>query len=389
MRKTAVIYTRVSTDEQAKTGYSLGHQQHILTEFCKLKDIDIIYSFQEDYSAKNFERPAYRKLLAYCKAKKNIIDYVLVSKWDRYSRNQGDALNEIKRMSGLGIEVNAIEQWIDFSIPQNKMMLSIFLTLPEIDNDIRGLNTKMGMRRSKKEGRWIGKAPFGYKNGRDLNNKPILVIDEEKANLVKESFDKFSTGLYDKEELRRMMSIKGLVLGKSQFPKFLANSVYASIVTIPKSLKEPEESIQGIHVPIISVRTFNKVQSLLGRKCLLGQNANVDYIEEAPLRAIMKCHKCGKPLTSSKSKGRNRYYHYYHCHTPCDARLKIEDAHVAIDNYLKSIIVAPEILSLYEAILNDIYDSKQSSNVKESNQLELKLNQTSEKLYKLEEKYIY
>ena len=42
----------------------------------------------------------------------------------------------------LGIEANAAEQWIDFSISNSKMMLSIYLTIPEIDNDIRGIIQK-------------------------------------------------------------------------------------------------------------------------------------------------------------------------------------------------------------------------------------------------------
>lgn len=81
------------------------------------------------------------------------VDFVLITKWDRFSGNQRDALQEIKSFSDLGIEVNAAKQWIDFSIPHNKMMLSIYLAIPEIDNDVRSINTRMGMRRSLKEGR--------------------------------------------------------------------------------------------------------------------------------------------------------------------------------------------------------------------------------------------
>jgi site-specific DNA recombinase len=148
--KKVILYVRVSTDEQARLGYSLGHQELVLTKFCELKGLEIAGVYREDHSAKNFERPEYKKLFKFCKAHKKEIDYVLVTKWDRFSRNQRDALQEIKSFSDIGIEVNAVEQWIDFSIPHNKMMLSIYLTIPEIDNDVRGINTKMGMRRSLK-----------------------------------------------------------------------------------------------------------------------------------------------------------------------------------------------------------------------------------------------
>lgn len=118
--KKVILYVRVSTDEQARLGYSLGHQEAIPTRFAELKEFEVVKIFKEDHSAKNFNRPEYKKLFKFCKANKKDIDYVLITKWDRFSRNQRDALQEIKSFSDLGIEVNAAEQWIDFSIPHNK-----------------------------------------------------------------------------------------------------------------------------------------------------------------------------------------------------------------------------------------------------------------------------
>ncbi|MDZ7646518.1 MAG: hypothetical protein U5K54_04725 [Cytophagales bacterium] len=64
------------------------------------------------------------------------------------------------------------------------MMLSIYLTIPEIDNDVRGINTKMGMRRSLKEGRWAGMAPVGYSNDRDQGVKEPILVPSDKADLI-------------------------------------------------------------------------------------------------------------------------------------------------------------------------------------------------------------
>ncbi len=108
-----VLYVRVSTDEQARLGYSLGHQEMVLTKFSELKEFEVVSVFREDHSAKNFERPEYKKLFKFCKTHKKEVDHVLITKWDRFSRNQRDALQEIKSFSDFGIEVNAAEQWID------------------------------------------------------------------------------------------------------------------------------------------------------------------------------------------------------------------------------------------------------------------------------------
>jgi len=69
-----------------------------------------------------------------------------------------------KLLADLGIEPQPIEQPLDISIPENKMMLAFYLAAPEVENDRRALNTFHGMRRARKEGQWMGPAPIGYTN---------------------------------------------------------------------------------------------------------------------------------------------------------------------------------------------------------------------------------
>lgn len=65
----------------------------------------------------------------------------------------------ISLLRSLGVEPQAIEQPLDLSVPENKMMLAFYLAAPEVENDRRALNTTNGMRRARKEGRWMGPAP--------------------------------------------------------------------------------------------------------------------------------------------------------------------------------------------------------------------------------------
>jgi site-specific DNA recombinase len=384
--KKVILYVRVSTDEQARLGYSLGHQELVLTKFCELRELEIAGVYREDHSAKNFERPEYKKLFKFCKTHKKEVDYVLVTKWDRFSRNQRDALQEIKSFSDIGIEVNAVEQWIDFSIPHNKMMLSIYLTIPEIDNDVRGINTKMGMRRSLKEGRWTGGAPIGYKNERDHLKKPILVPND-KAHLVLESFELFASGLYDKEELRRVMNKKGLTLSKSQFPNMLTNVLYIGKILVPEFKGEEAQVVQGLHEPIVPEDLFNKVQRML--KSSPNQRKLYEKLNnETPLRALITCSKCGGKLTSSASKGRSRYYIYYHCRNGCTERIPTAKAHEALLNYFDEVAVKPEIEKLYLEVMGTIFKANESNREQEVSKLKENLASTEKKLASLEEKYV-
>mgnify|MGYP001389988491 CR=1 FL=1 len=166
--------SRVSSDEQAK-GVSLGVQYEQLTNYCKRKDIEVVAHYKEDHSAKDFNRPEFQNFLRFAKKNKNTIDYLLVTSWDRFSRNVTDSFVMIRRLRTMGIEVQAIEQPIDFKVPESKAMLALNLVLPEIDNDRRSIKIRGGIRGSLKAGRWCRMAPMGYLNRRYDNNKPIKV----------------------------------------------------------------------------------------------------------------------------------------------------------------------------------------------------------------------
>ncbi|MGI6516850.1 MAG: recombinase family protein [Fermentimonas caenicola] len=96
MRK-ADLYIRVSTDEQANKGYSQRDQEDRLRKYCELKSISIRNIYVEDHSAKSFNRPEWQKYLSNLRKLKNskVGTLLLFTKWDRFSRNAGDAYQMI------------------------------------------------------------------------------------------------------------------------------------------------------------------------------------------------------------------------------------------------------------------------------------------------------
>src|SRR5574338_1093236 len=160
----ADLYIRVSTDEQADKGYSQRNQEEMLRKYCDNHSIEVRDIIYEDHSAKTFNRPEWKKLLHHLRKNRNKTDLILFTKWDRFSRNAGDAYQMINELRDLNVEPQAIEQPLDLSIPENKMMLAFYLAAPEVENDRRALNVFYGMRRARKEGRYMGLAPVAYKN---------------------------------------------------------------------------------------------------------------------------------------------------------------------------------------------------------------------------------
>lgn len=95
----------------------------------------------------------------------------------------------------LGEEPQGIEQPLDLTIPENKMMLAFYLAAPEVENDRRALNTFHGMRRARKEGRYMGYAPAGYVNKVKEDGTKYIAFDQPEASILKWAFEELSKGI--------------------------------------------------------------------------------------------------------------------------------------------------------------------------------------------------
>ena len=107
-----------------------------------------------------------------------------------------------------------------------------------------------------------------------------------------------------------------------------------------------------------------------------------------PLRALVTCSKCGGKLASSASKGRSRYYNYYHCRNGCTERIPAETAHQALLNYFDEVAVKPEIEKLYLEVMGTIFKANESNREQEVGKLKENLTSAEKKLASLEEKYV-
>ena len=212
--KRAILMSRVSSDEQAK-GYSLDIQVEKLQAHSRKENIEVINVFKEDHSAKDFNRPEFKKFLQFVTKNKNKVDLLLVVTWDRFSRNVSESYAMISTLNGLGIEVQAIEQPLDLSVPENLLILGVYLSLPDIDNRRRSIKIKEGVRAAKAAGRWLGPALFGYNKAKDDINKPII-IPNEKSKIIKKIFINLSLG-QTQSEVRYKLKKEGFYFSESTF----------------------------------------------------------------------------------------------------------------------------------------------------------------------------
>jgi hypothetical protein len=202
-------------------------------------------------------------------------------------------------------------------------MEGVLAAFAQFDNDVRSDRTRAGMRAALELGRWVFLAPLGYMNAPRAKGKS-LILDPERAPLVRRAFQDFATGRFTKQEVRTNITALGLKTRRGQpvpsqtFDALLRNQVYIGRVDVPGY----GISTRGDFEPLVTEKVFYRVQAILdGRLEMTAPRQRSD--PDFPLRSYVRCESCGKPLTASWSKGRSNYYAYYHCRPGCRAAANI------------------------------------------------------------------
>jgi site-specific DNA recombinase len=381
--KMADLYVRVSTDEQADKGYSQRNQEEVLKKYCSINRFTVRKIIFEDHSAKTFNRPQWAGLLADLKKHKGRTDLVLFTKWDRFSRNAGDAYQMINTLRKLGVEPQAIEQPLDLSVPENKMMLAFYLAAPEVENDRRALNVLHGMRRARKEGRWMGPAPFGYENKITETGRKYIAPYEPEAAVIRWVFNELAAGRQSVFSVWEEARLKGLKCSKNTLWLIIRNPVYCGKILVSKYKDEETQYVKGQHEGIISESLFYEVQDILDGKRKIYKTKKES--QELQLRGFLICPKCGKILTGSASKGRKERYFYYHCVSPCNTRFKVQNANKLFLKVLMKFTPRPGMKEAYRAVLEKAYQSITAGEREDLKLLKSDLDQIQNKIAKARE----
>jgi DNA invertase Pin-like site-specific DNA recombinase len=216
---TAILYIRVSTDEQAIKGYSLHVQEERLQRFCAANNIGVLRVVKEDHSAKTFDRPAWTSFIKDVRRSKKLCpDLILYTKWDRFSRNIADSYYMIRLLKDLQIEPQAIEQPLDLSVPENKILLAVYIATSEVENDRRSLNVKQGIHKARQDGRWTSHAPLGYSYQLTQSGIKLIAPKEPEASLIKNAYRLIASNEHrDIQSVYNELINSGLKCSKSHF----------------------------------------------------------------------------------------------------------------------------------------------------------------------------
>ena len=309
----AVIYVRVSTEDQANGPLNLSNQESKCKEFCLRNGLEILKVFVDPgESARSTDRPEFQKMLKYCKARRKQVRYVVVQDLSRFARNLRDQAATITELAASGIGLRSVYEPNIGETAAGKLAANIYGTFNQYFSDALSEKMRDRTQESVRAGRYPWPAPIGYRNVRNECG-PNIAPDDTRAPLIREAFELMATGLYKKSEVLQIVTEKGLrttrnnqQLSPQTFVETLRKPVYCGWLCPPSM---GGVRIKGLHEPIVSEKLFNTVQEvLLGRQPTVAVRKR--FNPELPLKGFLKCANCGTPLTGAFCTGKNKTKKY-------------------------------------------------------------------------------
>ena len=234
----AIIYTRVSTKEQAEGGYSLSNQDKECKKFAIDNKFSILKVYEErGESAKTTDRTELQHLMRYCTQNKKEIDALIIWKFDRLARNMKDFYFLNNYFNSLNIKVLSATE-VNGESATEKLTRNMLGAFAQFENDQKSERVTAGMKQAFLTGHWLWRAPIGYimKNG---NIEP----DPKTAHHVKKIFKLFSTGMYEQTQLIKIIEADGIKINTNRMCRLLRNPLYMGYMHKNKWAEQP---IRGI-----------------------------------------------------------------------------------------------------------------------------------------------
>jgi site-specific DNA recombinase len=340
--KRVAIYIRVSTQEQALEGYSVGAQTERLTAYCKAKDWQIFHIYTDPgFSGSNMQRPALQHMFDDIKNKR--IDCVLVYKLDRLSRSQKDTLYMIEDMFLKNdVAFVSMNENFDTSTAFGRAMIGILSVFAQLEREQIKERTSMGRAERAKSGLWHGGGfrPFGY----DYENGKLSVNSMEKI-IVLDIYQAF----LDHTPITAIVDLLSHKYGRN-----LNHSIIHSILTTPLYtgvISWQGKIYDGQHEAIIDNFTYQRAQHLMNDRARIAATKPFPFRSTTLLGGLLYCGNCGARYAAkgnySGHGDRKIYRPYYYCYS----RSKTSKKHI-LDPDCKNPVYP--VVELDKAIVNEI-----------------------------------
>ena len=373
-KKKCGLYMRVSTEDQAREGFSLPEQKERLEAFCKFKGYEIVDYYEDaGISAKTGNhRPEFERLKDDIKAKR--INTIVALKLDRITRSIYDWENLMTFLDENNAYLDCVNDEINTTSANGKMISRLLMSVSQNEIERTSERTKVGMAGAIKNGHIPHKAPLGYKH-----EDRKLVIDYSTKDIVVRIFELYYNGLSYKKISNLFNEEK--VLGRdnwrdSTIVTILENEIYKGDFVHGKRTNHPT-FYEDVVEPIVSKEMWEDCQ-VKKKKNSKSYQRTLTYLYLQKLR----CPKCGRILGGKATTKKNgKSYFYYYC-SDC----KIEFKEKLINDYFNQFIA--ELIE-YDEVVNQFFLPMIKQKFDEPReQLEKEINNQRNKLERIKKAYI-
>ena len=314
-RKVAGVYIRVSTEDQAREGFSLGEQEEKLLQLCKFKELEVYKVYKDaGISAKDMEhRPQFQEMLKDMKEGK--INYIVAYKLNRITRSVRDLEELISVLEQYNCFLLCDRDDVNTSTANGRFFVRMLTVLSQLEIEIVSERTKFGLNGAIKSGHIPGQRPFGYKSTEDKR----MVIDNSTRPYVEKIFDMYLEGK-SFQQIANYFKENNIYPKKNwkdtTIQKIIDNKIYMGDYEQYKRIGKQEnlEPIVYMNVvePIISRAKWEECQRQKERNQRTYTRDRVYTFFQR-----LKCPNCCRIMKCKGSGGTKRKYMYYtceHCH---------------------------------------------------------------------------
>ena len=373
-KKKCGLYMRVSTEDQAREGFSLPEQKERLESFCKFKGYEIIDYYQDaGISAKTGNhRPEFERLKDDIKAKR--INTIVALKLDRITRSIYDWENLMTFLDENDAYLDCVNDEINTTSANGKMISRLLMSVSQNEIERTSERTKVGLAGAIKCGHIPHIAPLGYKH-----EDKKLVIDYATKDVIVRIFDLYYNG-YSYQKISNLFN-EEKVLGKdnwrdSTIQNILENEIYKGDFIHGKRTKNPTY-YEDVVEPIISKEMWADCQ-VQKKKNSRSYQRTLTYLYLQKL----KCPKCNRILGGKATTKKNgKTYFYYYCN---DCKIQFKEN--VINEYFEQFI---DELTEYDSVVNQFFLPMIKQKFDEPKEkLEKELIKQNDKLERIRKAYI-
>ena len=169
----AIGYVRVSTEEQAVNGNSLGIQREKIGAMAALQDADLLDVIVDDASARNLNRPGMQHVLNMVKSRE--VDAVIVYKLDRLTRRVRDLAALLERFDKANVALISVSESLDTSTAAGRLVLNVMGSVAQWEREAISERTREALQAKRARGERTGNIPYGCQlaeDGTHLEDEP-------------------------------------------------------------------------------------------------------------------------------------------------------------------------------------------------------------------------